>query len=68
MVESESICKLMVEHFYWNGFERKHYPSKHMRVSDYSCEGPPMIFTLVLSKTDLVCDFGLFEILFHEVL
>ena len=68
MVESELKCKLMVGHFCWNGCERKHYPFKHMRVNDFSCEGLPMMFTLLPSKIDLLCDFGLFEDIVHEVL
>ena len=34
----------------------------------FPCEGLPRLLTLLSSRTDLVCDFGPFEDIVHEVL
>ena len=39
VVENEKICKLMVDHFHWNEFERNTYPSNTWESSVYFCEG-----------------------------
>jgi hypothetical protein len=46
VVENETICKPMVDHFHWNEFERNTYPSNTWELSVYFREGLHLVYSI----------------------
>jgi len=52
MVESEMICKLMIDHFQWNELEWNTNLSNTLKLSDYSYE---VSYLVVLFWSKIAC-------------